>query len=90
MAKRKSIEESYSEIIGELKKKIYKPVYYLSGDEYYYIDLITDYIVDNVLSESEKAFNQVVLYGRDVSVSALIDVARRYPMMSNYQVVIVK
>lgn len=90
MAKRKSSIEAYAEVINELKKKIYKPIYFLTGDEAYYIDKITDYIADNVLEESEKAFNQTILYGKDVDVPAVINAARRFPMMSNYQVIIVK
>jgi DNA polymerase-3 subunit delta len=90
MAKRKSIDDIYLEIISELKKKIYKPIYFLSGDEYYYIDLITDFIAENVLSDSEKAFNQTIIYGRDASIPAIIETSRRFPMMANYQVVIVR
>jgi DNA polymerase-3 subunit delta len=90
MAKRKSPADTCAEIIGELKKKIYKPIYILAGDEYYYIDQIADYIAENVLSESERAFNQVVLYGKDVGVPNIIETSRRFPMMSNLQVVIVK
>jgi hypothetical protein len=57
----------YKEIIRDLKNKIFKPVYFLAGKEPYFIDLITDFIEDNVLDESEKDFNQTVLYGPDVS-----------------------
>jgi len=60
------------------------------GDEHYYIDVISDYIADHVLDESEKSFNQTILYGKDVTPSNIIEVARRYPMMANHQVVIVK
>ena len=80
----------YKEIIRELKNKIFKPVYFLAGKEAYYIDLITDYIEENVLDESEKSFNQTVLYGLDTTVTQVIETCRRFPMMSNQQVVIVR
>ena len=80
----------YSEIFRELKNRIYKPVYFLAGKEPYYIDLITDYIEDKVLDESEKDFNQTILYGLDVTVTQVIETCRRFPMMSNQQVVIVR
>ncbi len=81
---------SFEQIIGDLKNKIYKPIYFLSGDESYFIDLITKYIQDNALSENEKAFNQTVIYGKDTEIATVINSAKRYPMMANYQVVIVK
>ncbi|HCT30937.1 MAG TPA: DNA polymerase III subunit delta [Bacteroidales bacterium] len=90
MAKKRTSVEAYAEIISDLKKKIYKPVYFLTGDESYYIDMIADYIAENVLEESEKAFNQSILFGKDLDVPAIINAARRFPMMSNYQVIIVK
>ncbi|HPE17552.1 MAG TPA: DNA polymerase III subunit delta [Tenuifilaceae bacterium] len=90
MAKRSNPNEACEEILSELKKKIFKPIYILSGDEFYYIDRITDFIAENVLSESERAFNQVVLYGKDVDVPYIIETSRRFPMMANQQVVIVK
>ena len=81
---------TYDKILLDLKNKIYHPVYFLCGDEPYYIDLISDYIEKNVLSDNEKEFNQSILYGKEVDVSTLISYAKRYPMMSNHQVVIVK
>ena len=69
---------------------MYAPVYFLSGEETYYIDLICESIEKNVLSDSEKEFNQTILYGKDTDVLSVISYAKRYPMMSNYQVVIVK
>ena len=60
------------------------------GEESYYIDLITDYITENVLTETEKEFNLTILYGADVDVATVINAAKRYPMMSKYQVVVVK
>src|SRR5436190_12673202 len=80
----------YEQIIKDLKNKVYYPVYFLQGDEPYYIDKISDYIEKNVLNESEKEFNQSVLYGKDLDVPTLLSHAKRYPMMSNYQVVMVK
>lgn len=80
----------YEEIISDLKRRIFKPVYFLAGEEPYYIDLISDYIEDKVLSEADKAFNQIIVYGDDTNISAIIDTARRFPMMSSHQVVIVK
>lgn len=82
--------ENYEEIMHDLRNKIYSPVYFLAGDEPYYIDLITGYIENNVLDEAEKAFNQIVLYGIDVTPVHIIDVARRYPMMAAHMVVIVR
>jgi len=81
---------TFDQIIGNLKNKIYHPVYFLTGEEPYYIDEISDYIEKNVLSESEKEFNQSVIYGRDTHVPAIISAAKRYPMMSSHQVVIIK
>ncbi len=80
----------YKEIIRELKNKIFKPVYFLAGKEPYYIDLLTDFIEGQVLDEAEKSFNQTVLYGLDVTVMQVIETCRRFPMMSNQQVVIVR
>lgn len=83
-------ELSCDDILKELRAKQYRPIYYLMGEESYYIDLIADYIIDNVLSETEKEFNLTVVYGADVDIATVINAAKRYPMMSEYQVVIVK
>lgn len=80
----------YEDILTDLKNKIYKPVYFLHGEEEFYIDLLSDYIANNILDESDREFNQTILYGKDVNPGIIIDTARRYPMMSHYQVVIVK
>ncbi len=80
----------YERILGDLKRKIYKPFYLLMGEEPYYIDLLSDYVAQNVLTETERSFNQLILYGKDVTVPQIIDTARRFPMMANQQVVIVR
>jgi DNA polymerase-3 subunit delta len=77
-------------IISDLRKRIFHPIYLLSGEEPYYIDLISDIIENEVLDEAGKEFNLSVLYGRDVDVRAILDQAKRYPMMASHQVVIVK
>ena len=81
---------SFEEILTDLKNKIYKPVYFLHGEEEYFIDILSDYIAKNVLEETDREFNQNIIYGKDVNAGTVIDTAKRYPMMSNYQVVIVK
>lgn len=81
---------TYKEIINDLKNKIYHPIYFLMGEEPYYLDKISDYIMEHVLDESEKSFNQIVLYGKDTNTTEVINAAKRYPMMANQQVVIVK
>jgi DNA polymerase-3 subunit delta len=80
----------YEDIIKELKSGVYKPVYFLQGEEGYFLDKISDFIAKNVLGESERDFNQTILYGKDVSMQDIISTAKRYPMMSEYQVVIIK
>ncbi len=80
----------FDQILTDLKNKNYKPVYFLMGDETYFIDEITEYIAKNALSENEKVFNQVILYGKDIDAIAIIDASRRFPMMASHQVVIVK
>jgi len=84
------MDANVRKILSEIKSRKYAPVYFLQGEETYYIDLISDYIEQNVLSESEKGFNQVILYGKDVSMAAVLTNARRFPMMAERQVVIVK
>ena len=83
-------EITCDDIIKELKAGQYRPVYYLMGEEPYYIDLLSDYITDNILNETEKEFNLTVMYGADVDVATIINAAKRYPMMSEHQVVVVK
>ncbi len=83
-------EITYEDIIKEIRNKEYKPIYFLMGEEPYYIDKIADYIADSVLKENEKEFNQIVAYGNDVDISTIITTAKAYPMMSDYQVVIIK
>ena len=88
MAEAKNV--TFDSIMRDLKAQKYSPVYYLMGDEPYYIDKIADYIAEHVLRPEERDFNQTILFGSDVSASLIADTARRYPMMSEYQVVIVK
>jgi DNA polymerase-3 subunit delta len=80
----------FNDILSDLKKKTYKPVYFLSGEEPYFIDRISDFIEKKVLDEAEREFNQTILYGRDTDVGTIISEAKRYPMMSDKLVVIVK
>lgn len=80
----------YKEIIQQAKKKIFSPIYVLHGEEPYFIDLISDYIEDHALEPAERDFNQTVLYGRDVKWAELIAMAKGFPMMADYQVIIVK
>lgn len=82
--------EEVKQIIGDIKMGRIAPIYFLSGEEPYYIDKISEYIEKNVLTEEERGFNQMVLYGRDVSVEDIVGNAKRYPMMAERQVVIVK
>nr|WP_315202448.1 DNA polymerase III subunit delta [uncultured Flavobacterium sp.] len=77
-------------IVNDIKSGNIKPIYFLMGEEPYYIDKLAEYIEVNVLSEEEKGFNQTVLYGRDVSIEDIVSTAKRYPMMTDRQVVIVK
>jgi len=77
-------------IVNEIKQGNIRPIYFFMGEEPYYIDKLTEYIEDNILSEDEKGFNQMVLYGKDVSIEEVISNAKRYPMMADKQVVIVK
>lgn len=81
---------TFESILLDLKNKKYSPIYFLMGEESYFIDKITDYIAHHVLSETEKDFNQTILYGKDVDIATVINSAKRFPMMSQYQVVIVK
>ena len=81
---------SFDSIMADLEARRFAPVYYLMGEESYYIDKISDYIAEHVLQPEERDFNQTVLFGSDVTASQVADYARRYPMMSEYQVVIVK
>lgn len=81
---------TFEQIQNNLKNKIYHPVYLFMGEESYFIDKLTDYMTQNILEESEKGFNQTVLYGRDVDIEDVISIARRYPMMSAYQLVVIK
>jgi len=80
----------FNDILSDLKNKKYKPIYFLSGEEPYFIDKISDFIEKKVLEEAEREFNQTILYGRDTDVGTIIGEAKRYPMMSDKMVVIVK
>ncbi|HLO53604.1 MAG TPA: DNA polymerase III subunit delta [Saprospiraceae bacterium] len=81
---------THEDIIKDIKQGKFHPVYFLHGDEPYFIDVVSDYIEKNVLTEGEKAFNQVVVYGKDTEFKTIIDEARQFPMMSSYRVIILK
>ena len=78
------------DILKDLKNRKYKPIYLLHGDEPYFIDQVSNYVEDQLLSEAERGFNQTVLYGKDTEVMTVLNAAKRYPMMAEYQVVLVK
>lgn len=80
----------YKEIIQQIKNKIYHPIYLLHGEEPYFIDLISDFISENVLASHEKDFNQTIVYGRDVKPEEIFALAKGFPMMANNQVVIIR
>ncbi len=82
--------DEVKQIVSDIKNGNIKPIYFLMGEEPYYIDRISEYIDKNVLAEEEKGFNQMVLYGRDVSIDDIVSNAKRFPMMAERQVVIVK
>lgn len=83
-------KHSFNEIMSDLKARRFSPIYILMGDEAYYIDRIAEYIEENVLTPEERDFNQTVVFGSDITASQVADMARRYPMMAEHQVVIVK
>lgn len=80
----------FNQIISDISKRIYHPVYLLCGEEPYFIDQLCDAIENSVLTDDEKGFNQTILYGREVEARAIIEYAKQYPMMASHQVVIVK
>ena len=82
---------SHRDIVEQVRNRNFKPIYLLMGDESYYIDKISEYIAENVLPVEERDFNQQIIYcTRETQVGDIINAARRYPMMAEYQVVIVK
>ena len=81
---------TYESVMHDLQQRKFRPVYYLMGEEPYYIDKISDWIAENVLQPEGRDFDQTVLFGSDVNASQIVDAAKRYPMMSEYQVLIVK
>lgn len=83
-------KQTYETIMADLEARKFKPVYILMGEEPYYIDKVSDYIENNVMTPEERDFNQTVVYGMDTNAAQVVDMARRYPMMAEYQVVIVK
>ena len=78
------------DILKDLKNRKYKPLYLLHGEEPYFIDQVSNYAEHQLLPEAEKGFNQTVLYGKDTEVMTVLNAAKRYPMMADYQVVLVK
>ena len=81
---------NYKEIISSINNKLYHPVYFLAGEEPFYIDKVSDYISDNVLESQEKEFNQSVLYGKEVDVAQIIAEAKQFPFGATHRVGIVK
>ena len=77
-------------IVNDIKTGNIKPIYFLMGEEPYYIDKLSEYIEKNVLQEHERDFNQTILYGRDVTIDDIVSAAKRFPMMADKQVIIVK
>lgn len=81
---------TYEDIAKDIKNGKFAPIYLLMGEEDYYIDRISDYIVEKALDENEKEFNLTIMYGLDTDMASVVNNAKRYPMMSEHQVVVVK
>lgn len=88
MAKKEGL--AYTEILSDINKRNFKPIYFFMGEEPYYIDLLTDAIIKMGLEESERDFNQTIIYGADANTATVINQAKRYPMMAQHQLVVVK
>lgn len=82
--------KTFDDLVREIKNKIYHPIYLLHGDEPYYIDKLNELLENEVLGEMEKEFNQTIVYGKDCDPLDLVSTLKRYPMMANYQVVVVR
>ncbi|MCF1192370.1 DNA polymerase III subunit delta [Mangrovimonas sp. AS39] len=82
--------DEVKQIVADIKARKFKPIYLLMGEEPYYIDRISELLEKEVLNEDEKGFNQMTLYGRDVSIDEIVGHAKRFPMMAEYQVVVIK
>lgn len=83
--------DDIKQLVNDIKNRNFKPIYFLMGQEQsYYIDKISNLIETTVLAEADRSFNQIVLYGRDVTIDDIVSNAKRYPMMAEYQVIIVK
>lgn len=83
-------EYTYEEICAAIRARKFSPVYGLMGEEPYFIDQITALLMDTVLTEEERDFNQLVLYGADTDAVAVINAARRYPMMAEHQLIVIR
>ena len=81
---------SFETVMSELRRKSYAPLYLLMGEEAYYIDVITDFIQNEILDESQREFDLTVVYGKDTDMTTIVNAAKRYPMMSPYQIVVVR
>lgn len=81
---------TFEQIVTEIKARKYRPVYLFMGDEPYYIDELTNMLTETVLPEEERDFNQSILYGMETNVTAVITMARSYPMMSDHQLIVIK
>ncbi len=81
---------TFQQLITDLKNRKFSPIYLLHGEESYYIDAVSNYIEKNALSEAEKGFNQTILYGKETDFITIVNNAKRYPMMAEKQVVLVK
>lgn len=82
--------KSANEVLKDLKKKNYAPLYLLHGDEPYYLEKVADYLEAHVLSQSDKSFNQFTLFGKDLTIPSLLSYAKRFPMMADRQLILVK
>ena len=82
--------DEVKQIVAEIKSRNFRPIYFLMGEEPYYIDKISSFIEKNILEVAEQEFNQTILYGRDTSIDDIVSHAKRYPMMADFQVIIVK
>ncbi len=81
---------TYEQLISSFKRQDFRPIYFFMGEEPYYIDKLADYLIENVVQEENKAFDQTIVYGKDVDIDVVINLAKRYPMMSEKQLVVVK